>query len=552
MDPDPYSQTAQDPTQQQGLLQILQQIQAIQNRPLIPDNPLSQLGAALQGASAGYAGQPNPAIQQAMAQRQQQLSGLTQTAGVLGHIGMLQHQKQQMDLATLRETRQAAHETRTAGQAGKEFSLKFAQELMKVGQGPAMQKGFELLNEVGQLGLSPEQISLYAQGDMLKKMPEGIALASHMLDAGVDPTPFVKLPPDLTARLKAMSPEERAAIQGPDAAQKAAQAAKTLLESKIAQIQFDRVQAGLPKEPPKSFEEMATGIVDRMNNDPRFIPSQQQQDYVKMYLMEKNIKGLVSKEALAYRALVYGDADAKKVYDALSAEEKGMTDVKIGLQAAQERLRMMQDPTYVPPTAGKVALLYTDQKLEQKDARVMPPVVQQRMIAARTALGRVGVVQEIMKKPEFEAWIGRVQGPIGKMIESTGIAPSLSNPDRIRMQTEMAALFAESNPELIGTTWTVNEMAIRKEFQAEMTNPSPQFKGRFTAMVDMLKRKYADQVSSAKANHYHMPEDWNRSPLDPMTGGMTSTQKAIRDAKDAHPEWSPQQVKQYLQSRGYQ
>src|SRR3990172_9148023 len=87
MDPRPYSQTAQDPTQQQGLLQILQQIQAIQNRPLIPDNPLSQLGAALQGASAGFAGQPNPAMAQAMAQRQQQLSGLSQTAGIVGHLG---------------------------------------------------------------------------------------------------------------------------------------------------------------------------------------------------------------------------------------------------------------------------------------------------------------------------------------------------------------------------------------------------------------------------------------------------------------------------------
>jgi len=83
----PYSQSGQDPTQQQGLLQILQQIQAIQNRPLIPDNPLSQLGAALQGASAGFAGQPNPAIAQAMAQRQQQLSGLSQTAGVVGRLG---------------------------------------------------------------------------------------------------------------------------------------------------------------------------------------------------------------------------------------------------------------------------------------------------------------------------------------------------------------------------------------------------------------------------------------------------------------------------------
>lgn len=102
MEPTLYSQSAQDPTQQQGLLQILQQIQALQNRPLIPENPLSQLGAALQGASAGFAGQPNPAIQQAMAQRQQQLAGLSQTAGIMGSLASMQHQQ-----AVLAETRRA-------------------------------------------------------------------------------------------------------------------------------------------------------------------------------------------------------------------------------------------------------------------------------------------------------------------------------------------------------------------------------------------------------------------------------------------------------------
>ena len=134
MDPSPYSQTAQDPTQQQGLLQILQQIQAIQNRPLIPENPLSQLGAALQGASAGFAGQPNPAMAQAMAQRQQQLSGLSQTAGLMGQIATIKQQE-----ATLAETRRArAVQEKAEERAGKteerlrqEASLKFADDAWK-------------------------------------------------------------------------------------------------------------------------------------------------------------------------------------------------------------------------------------------------------------------------------------------------------------------------------------------------------------------------------------------------------------------------------------
>lgn len=98
----PYSQTANDPTTQLGLMQVLQQIQALQNRPLIPDNPLSQLGAALQGASAAYAGKPNPAMQQAMAQRQQQLAGMSQTAGIMGQLNTIQQQRAMME-----ETRRA-------------------------------------------------------------------------------------------------------------------------------------------------------------------------------------------------------------------------------------------------------------------------------------------------------------------------------------------------------------------------------------------------------------------------------------------------------------
>ena len=101
----PYSQTAQDPTTGIGLMQILQQIQALQNQPLIPDNPLSQLGTALQGFSAGYAGQPNPAVAQAMAERQQQLAGMSQTAGLVGHLGDMAFKERDYKLRVDMETR---------------------------------------------------------------------------------------------------------------------------------------------------------------------------------------------------------------------------------------------------------------------------------------------------------------------------------------------------------------------------------------------------------------------------------------------------------------
>ena len=134
MEANPYTQTANDPTTQAGLMQVLQQIQALQNQPLIPDNPLSQLGAALQGASAGFQGQPNPAIAQAAALRQQQLAGMGQTAGVLGQIGTMKHQE-----ATLAETRRQralqekaeARHAKTEDRAQEEASLRISDAAWK-------------------------------------------------------------------------------------------------------------------------------------------------------------------------------------------------------------------------------------------------------------------------------------------------------------------------------------------------------------------------------------------------------------------------------------
>lgn len=142
---DPYSQSAEDPTQQTGLLRILQQIQALQTRPLIPDNPLSQLGAALQGASAGFAGQPNPAIAQAMTQRQQALSGLSQTAGIVGHLGDMAFKERDYKLKIAMEDRRikaeeeknkrdAAHQRLTAlAPMAKEWASSLNPETRKAG-----------------------------------------------------------------------------------------------------------------------------------------------------------------------------------------------------------------------------------------------------------------------------------------------------------------------------------------------------------------------------------------------------------------------------------
>lgn len=83
-----------------ALLQALTQIRQTQARPLIADNPFAQLGSGLEGLAAGFRGQVNPAVQQALAVRQQQLSAL----GAQANLGLgISHLQMQMNDAALRQ-----------------------------------------------------------------------------------------------------------------------------------------------------------------------------------------------------------------------------------------------------------------------------------------------------------------------------------------------------------------------------------------------------------------------------------------------------------------
>src|SRR3990167_4728475 len=79
---------------EETLMAMLQKIGELRQQPLIPDHPLAQVGAALQGLSSGMQGKPNPAIEFAQKQRQQDLSMLTQSGAIAGTIGTLKARRE--------------------------------------------------------------------------------------------------------------------------------------------------------------------------------------------------------------------------------------------------------------------------------------------------------------------------------------------------------------------------------------------------------------------------------------------------------------------------
>lgn len=132
------------------LMAMLQKIGDLQSRPLIADHPLAQLGAALQGLSSGMQGKPNPAIEAAQKQRQQDISMLTQTGAIAGTLGSLR-----------REARREQTEKEKMALDREKFNRNIAVTLTKSSNPLARTSGYRNLIEGGVDfgGAAPEQLA---------------------------------------------------------------------------------------------------------------------------------------------------------------------------------------------------------------------------------------------------------------------------------------------------------------------------------------------------------------------------------------------------------
>ena len=102
---DPITMAPGNPNTDETLLGILQRLRDLSQQPLVPQNPLAQLGAVMQGFSAGTQGQQNPALQVYAQQRQQQLGALGQTATIAGMMNTMRHQAETEKMVREKEAR---------------------------------------------------------------------------------------------------------------------------------------------------------------------------------------------------------------------------------------------------------------------------------------------------------------------------------------------------------------------------------------------------------------------------------------------------------------
>ena len=135
-------------TGEQTLLDALQGIQGLRGQPVVPDNPLAQLGSILAGFGAGVQGKPNPVVEMYRQQRQDQLAGFQQQASIGGALGTMENQRAQRQIESqkIRRDEQKYEQGRT--DKALELRQKVGLDLIKM-EGPARKRGFKELQSLG-------------------------------------------------------------------------------------------------------------------------------------------------------------------------------------------------------------------------------------------------------------------------------------------------------------------------------------------------------------------------------------------------------------------
>ena len=143
-------------TGEQTLLDALQGIQSIRSQPLIPDNPLAQLGSILAGFGAGVQGKPNPVTEMYRQQRQDQLVGFKEQAGIGQALGSIEDRRAQREFEAQKVRREEAKTEQGRADKALELRQKVGLDLIKM-EGPARKRGFKELQSLG-YGITDQDI----------------------------------------------------------------------------------------------------------------------------------------------------------------------------------------------------------------------------------------------------------------------------------------------------------------------------------------------------------------------------------------------------------
>lgn len=551
MDVNSTESTAQD----ENLLAVLQRIGDLQRRPLVPDNPWSQIGSALSAAGSGFLGKPDPVLESYRQERADQLAFL----------------KSQADIASVTETiraRKAKHALDTEELGMKRDRLALDKQKMGLETGKSMidtgiasgsadlvRSGLMRYREAGvpvDLGSAE---TLLATGHA-KTLNERRDAAIAAIDLGLEPSAVgVNVIGLDVEALKRLKPEERATLVSPDAQSKLAEAAsknvdtmaknlKTAARIRVGKGQgtaLDRRLAELPQATPDQI--VGELMTDQMNG---VTLNPVQQRLVKQWQVNNELKGLTGNAQLAMRAAT-GDKDAQKALDLLPASERSLTETQVLMKAAEVQAKRKADPAYQPSTQEQAYTIASDSILERKHSKPLPQYLEKRFQSMTTIQSQINIIRDLMENKGASAYLGPVMGNIHGLLDRI-----TNNEDRAALYGALNVLMAEVGPEKFGGQFTGPEQKIIRAFLAEANNPTKNFNVRLKALEKMIADKHRLSVSVARESKYRLPDEMATlpqygAPSDPATD--TPAKKRARELLlEGKP---PAEVKAIMEKEGF-
>ena len=295
----------------QGLIEAMSQAN---QAPLFP-TPEARFSAGLTGLGAGLQGQANPAVTQALAQRQQDMSMLeTQMRSRLTLEGL----RSQLSQRELEKTK---------------VLLSIAKDLPDDNPA-ALKKKLSIYTQSGLVTYSPEEIDQQILAQQAKQIPGLVGAVIGAIDAGMDPN---LLPPALRAGvnvdlIKSLPPDVRRSLD-PEGRKKLKDALKADLAVQADQLALDRKRRmSEGKASPLDF--LAEGAKDPAELGAKLVANSlatgvpilpEHQPFVQAYQRHQEEQG-AKKEVLAVRAAM-GDPIAAQALKILQSAEEGKKTV---------------------------------------------------------------------------------------------------------------------------------------------------------------------------------------------------------------------------------
>jgi hypothetical protein len=475
------------------LLRALQQMQSLQNQPMLPDNPLVQLGSILAGFGAGVRGQSNPVVEMYRQQRKDQLGGLAQQATIGGALGTIESQRASRAASERAQANTEAHQRETERLARENVDLsrtRLAYDMNKASMDSdsyeerlaAYRRGQKITDPLTGLSMVPIDADVEALAyNKVKHLDSKKAQLVRLLQEGEDPLDTSAFGNQFPARFFPELPAMRRAM---------AEGGPTALERFIPKSERDQPTTGVlqarlahlaslaerTEEQERQYVALKDVVGDKRESD--------------TWRMTKMIQGEERKQGLPPRLPSVIMEEAKRRLDRSESVEKDLDEM------ARKR-NLDVDETFAFKDKIRKARIEEIAKL-QAGAVPLPVEIVNKLAQVQWAKNLADTIATDFTPAERAKYVGYARLPANKLKQligdqtRAGADPKFARFYTLLMSNEAATLFAEAGKQLvtheerimIGFVMTGKELSVA-QFEAKLKHAQDKAQYIFNNILEL-------------------------------------------------------------------